>query len=48
MATPALSSIRAQRSGRIPLGENMVAMMLTGELVDSAHWKGYPVVGRCW
>ncbi len=45
MATPALALIRAKALGSNPVWQNMVAMMLTGELVDSAHWKGHPVVG---
>ncbi|EFH2863618.1 TPA: site-specific integrase [Escherichia coli] len=45
MATPALALIRAKALGANPVWQNMVAMMLTGELVDSAHWKGHPVVG---
>lgn len=45
LATPALALIRAKALGSNPVWQNMVAMMLTGELVDSAHWKGHPVVG---
>lgn len=45
LATPALALIRAKALGSNPVWQNMVAMMLTGELVDSTQWKGHPVVG---
>lgn len=45
LATPALALIRAKALGSNPVWQNMVAMMLTGELVDSTQWNGHPVVG---
>lgn len=45
LATPALALIRAKALGTNPVWQNMVAMMLTGELVPSKEWQGRRVVG---
>ncbi len=45
LATPALALIRAKALGTNPVWQNMVAMMLTGELTSSTKWQGQRVVG---
>ncbi|EFJ5916081.1 site-specific integrase [Escherichia coli] len=45
LATPALALIRAKALGTNPVWQNMVAMMLTGELTSSTEWQGQRVVG---
>ena len=45
LATPALALIRAKALGTNPVWQNMVAMMLTGELTPSTKWQGQRVVG---
>ena len=45
LATPALALIRAKALGTNPVWQNMVAMMLTGELTSSTKWQGKRVVG---
>ncbi|MNJ11776.1 Phage integrase family protein [compost metagenome] len=40
LATPALALIRAKALGVNPVWQNMIAMMLTGELTTSSQWKG--------
>ncbi|HCO8300854.1 TPA: site-specific integrase, partial [Escherichia coli] len=45
LATPALALIRAKALGINPVWQNMVAMMLTGELTSSTKWQDQRVVG---
>ena len=45
LATPALALIRAKALGVNPVWQNMVAMMLTGEVTPSEQWQGRRVVG---
>lgn len=45
LATPALALIRAKVLGVNPVWQNMIAMMLTGELVSSGKWNGKRVAG---
>lgn len=45
LATPALALIRAKALGTNPVWQNMVAMLLTGELTSSTEWQGQRVVG---
>ncbi|MGL4747306.1 MAG: hypothetical protein ACRCYF_06160, partial [Shewanella sp.] len=45
LATPALALVRAKALGVNPVWQNMVAMMLTGEVTSSAKWRGKRVAG---
>lgn len=45
LATPALALVRAKALGVNPVWQNMVAMMLTGELSSSVEWQGRRVAG---
>lgn len=45
-ATPELADIREQALGRNPVFKNMVAMMLTGNIVHSSKWSGKRVAGE--
>ncbi|MDM5131211.1 site-specific integrase [Aeromonas piscicola] len=45
LATPALALVRAKSLGVNPVWQNMVAMMLTGEVTSSAKWRGKRVAG---
>ncbi|UDQ82420.1 site-specific integrase [Erwinia rhapontici] len=45
LATPALALIRAKALGVNPVWQNMVAMMLTGQLTSAQEWQGYRVAG---
>jgi hypothetical protein len=45
LATPSLALVRAKVLGVNPVWQNMVAMMLTGELVKNSDWHGKRVAG---
>ncbi|WP_394713928.1 site-specific integrase [Escherichia coli] len=44
-ATPELADIREAALGRNPVFKNMMALMLTGNLVHSSEWEGRNVAG---
>ncbi|MDY6140326.1 MAG: hypothetical protein SPI79_18315 [Escherichia coli] len=44
-ATPELADIREAALGRNPVFKNMMALMLTGNLVHSSEWEGRSVAG---
>ncbi|ELZ9658159.1 site-specific integrase [Citrobacter freundii] len=44
-ATPELADIREAALGRNPVFKNMIALMLTGNLVHSSEWEGRSVAG---
>jgi len=45
LATPSLALVRARALGVNPVWQNMVAMMLTGELIQNSDWHGKRVAG---
>ncbi|PME61946.1 integrase [Vibrio lentus] len=44
-ATPEMADIREQALGRNPVFKNMMALMLTGNLIQSTEWQGRLVAG---
>ncbi|PTP74924.1 tyrosine-type recombinase/integrase [Vibrio splendidus] len=44
-ATPEMADIREQALGRNPVFKNMMALMLTGNLIHSTEWQGRLVAG---